>query len=134
MGVRVGIDVVDMRRIEALVDRYSETELGALFTSSERRSAARAPRRHQHYAVCFAAKEAVGKALGVGLAGIDWCDIEARPERSSLRVALTGAAAARAAALDVDEWHASFAVAAPVVVVQVVAHVAGAGWAPTWAS
>jgi holo-[acyl-carrier protein] synthase len=32
---------------------------------------------HQFYALCFATKEAVGKALGTGLAGIGWNEIEA---------------------------------------------------------
>jgi holo-[acyl-carrier protein] synthase len=118
---QVGIDLVDVRRIGALVDRYSESELGAVFTASERERAARAARRDEHYAVCFAAKEAVGKALGTGLAGIEWCDIEAEPEGRGLHVTLAGAAAARAEALRLREWQASYAVSPPLVLVQVVA-------------
>ncbi|HEY7200063.1 MAG TPA: 4'-phosphopantetheinyl transferase superfamily protein [Candidatus Dormibacteraeota bacterium] len=122
MGVRVGIDVVDVRRIGALVDRYSEGELAAVFTAGERERAARAGagRRAAHLAVCFGAKEAAGKALGTGLAGIDWCDVEARAEGSRLSVAMRGAAAERSASLGVGEWQASYAVADAMVVVQVV--------------
>ena len=72
---------------EAMAE-LSPTELGLLFTRGEREAADRAREPHRHYAVCFAAKEAVGKALGVGLGGIDWPDVETVIEGPSLRLRL----------------------------------------------
>jgi holo-[acyl-carrier protein] synthase len=116
----LGIDVVDVTRIGRMVDRYSGWELGTVFTPSERADAARARNRSRHYAVCFGAKEAVGKALGVGLSEIEWCDVEADVGRSMLGLRLDGRAAQLALQRGVEFWASSFAAWDHHVFVQVV--------------
>jgi holo-[acyl-carrier protein] synthase len=118
-GPRLGVDLADVGRVAALVDRFDDRELGLLFAPGERAAARRARDPHRHYAVCLAAKEAVGKALGVGLAGFDWPDIEAGIEGRALRLRLTGGAALLAGR---THWTASYACWDGLVLVQV------AGW------
>jgi holo-[acyl-carrier protein] synthase len=90
-----------------------------VFTPGEREAARRASDPHRHYAVCLAAKEAVGKALGVGLARMDWADVEAIVEGRALRLRLTGLAAALARRRGPADWTASFACWDGLVLVQV---------------
>jgi holo-[acyl-carrier protein] synthase len=115
---RLGLDLADVRRVGALVDRARDGELGLVFTARERQAARRSRDRHRHLALCLAAKEAVGKALGVGLAGFDWPDVEATVEGRALRLALTGRAAALAGNARLS---ASFACWDGLVLVQVAA-------------
>jgi holo-[acyl-carrier protein] synthase len=75
----------------------------------------------------FAAKEAVAKALGVGLRimahdGIHWRDVETLPDaRGKPTLRLHGRAAARAAALGLSEWSISLSHGRDVAVAFVVA-------------
>ena len=115
----LGIDLAEVSRVAALVERFDDRELAMLFAPAERDAARRARDRHRHYAVCLAAKEAVGKALGVGLAGFDWPDVETVIEGRALRVRLSGRAALLAGR---TRWSASFACWDGLVLVHV------AGW------
>jgi holo-[acyl-carrier protein] synthase len=70
MIIGIGNDIVDIRRIEAVIARHGERFLERVFTAAER---ARAERRTERlraatYAKRFAAKEAASKALGTGFA------------------------------------------------------------------
>lgn len=100
MILGIGSDIIDIRRIERVMERHGERFLARIFTDIER---ARAERRGQPaaraatYAKRFAAKEACSKALGTGLRrGVWWRDMGVvnlaggRPT-----VALTGGALAR---------------------------------------
>lgn len=118
----LGIDLADVRRVGAIVERSGDGELGLVFTRAEREAAGRVRDPHRHFAVCLAAKEAVGKALGVGLAGIDWPDVESVVEGRALRVRLSGRAALLAGLQRRSRWTASFASWDGLVLVQV------AGW------
>ncbi len=69
----VGIDVVEIARVERAVKRFGERFLERVFTPSERQYCALRP---SHLAARFAAKEAAAKALGTGLVGLKWTDIE----------------------------------------------------------
>jgi holo-[acyl-carrier protein] synthase len=61
-----------------------------------------------HYALRFAAKEAVLKALGTGFRGMRFCDVEVGREQSGRPVPiLSGRAAERAEELGVVEMHLS---------------------------
>jgi holo-[acyl-carrier protein] synthase len=77
MIVGIGTDMVDTRRIEKLLTRFSTRFTEKVFTPAERVYC-----MAQHYPAAafakrFAAKEAALKALGTGLrAGITWQDIE----------------------------------------------------------
>ena len=77
MIVGTGIDVIEIGRVERALRRSGERFARRVFAGSEI-SDCRA-RRHSgpHFAVRFAAKEAVMKALGTGWAGgVRWVDIE----------------------------------------------------------
>jgi holo-[acyl-carrier protein] synthase len=80
MILGLGSDIVDIRRIEATLDRFGEKFLARIFTDAER---VRAERRAENprvragtYAKRFAAKEAASKALGTGFRhGVFWRDL-----------------------------------------------------------
>ena len=74
--VRVGVDIVSVPRLARLVtDHPGITE--ELFTSTEIAYCEGKKRRMEHLAARFAAKEAVLKALGTGLASrMSWSDVE----------------------------------------------------------
>jgi holo-[acyl-carrier protein] synthase len=81
MILGIGNDIIDIRRIEASLDRFGERFVARIFTPTERaRSERRTTGRHNpraaSYAKRFAAKEACAKALGTGLRrGVFWRDM-----------------------------------------------------------
>jgi holo-[acyl-carrier protein] synthase len=74
----VGVDIVEIERIDAAVQRWGEKFLQRVFTPQE---VAYCHGRVPELAVRFAAKEAVMKALGTGVRGIGWREIEVLPMR-----------------------------------------------------
>jgi holo-[acyl-carrier protein] synthase len=93
----VGVDLVDVPRIARLASRPEE--LSFILTADELAYCTGRQRPAEHVAARFAAKEAVLKALGTGLAhGIRWTDVEiVRTGPGRPQVALHGRAAAIAA-------------------------------------
>jgi holo-[acyl-carrier protein] synthase len=76
MILGIGSDLVDVRRIEKVIERHGDRFLDRIFTTAERAKAERRARRAETYAKRFAAKEACAKALGTGLrAGVFWRDM-----------------------------------------------------------
>src|SRR5436305_4494218 len=76
MILGVGLDLVDVRRIERTIERHGERFLARIFTAAERAKADGRARPAETYAKRFAAKEACAKALGTGLrAGVFWRDM-----------------------------------------------------------
>jgi holo-[acyl-carrier protein] synthase len=75
--VGLGIDLCDIRRIEASLDRWGERFTGRVFTPIERALCDRRRNRAACYAKRFAVKEAAAKALGTGVprAGVHWTHI-----------------------------------------------------------
>jgi holo-[acyl-carrier protein] synthase len=101
MIIGIGNDLIDIRRVEKVMERHGERFLERIFTTAER---ARAERRKANarnyvatYAKRFAAKEACSKALGTGIRqGVWWRDmgvVNLPGGRPSM--ALTGGALAR---------------------------------------
>jgi holo-[acyl-carrier protein] synthase len=77
MIIGSGVDVVEIARIERVLGERGDRFERRVFTPSEIESCRRAGRPASHYAVRFAAKEAVMKAVGTGWArGVRWVDIE----------------------------------------------------------
>ncbi len=76
--VEVGIDVIEIERIAAVLDKHGERFLKRIFTPRERE---RYGQRPAELAARFAAKEATMKALGTGIRGVRWRDIETLPNR-----------------------------------------------------
>ncbi|MBI2890789.1 MAG: holo-ACP synthase [Nitrospirae bacterium] len=78
----MGVDLVEVGRVDRLLKRYKERFLQRVFTTGERQYAARKAHTAEHLAGRFAAKEAFVKALGTGLRqGIVWTDVEVVREK-----------------------------------------------------
>lgn len=83
MILGIGNDLVDIRRIEKLLEQFGERFEQRIFTSAELALAnARKDAKVATLAKRFAAKEACLKALGEGLSGIRWTDMEVTRESS----------------------------------------------------
>jgi holo-[acyl-carrier protein] synthase len=77
MIVGVGIDVVEVARIQRMITRYGERALSRLFTAAEVETCAERVDRADCLAARFAAKEAALKALGSGKTSeMRWLDLE----------------------------------------------------------
>lgn len=103
--LRVGLDVVDIRRVSESLERFGSRFMKRLFSDDEISYAlhgqGNAPQR---LAARFAAKEAAIKAFNLGEAGIGWRDIEVRRmSDGACELALHGKAAAQASKLGVCE-------------------------------
>ncbi|MEA2269884.1 MAG: holo-[acyl-carrier protein] synthase [Solirubrobacteraceae bacterium] len=96
-AISVGVDIVDVPRIERVLGRDLAAE--RLLTAAELEYCRARPAVAEHVAARFAAKEAVLKALGTGLShGLRWTDVEVLNEpHGQPRVRLHRAAAALAA-------------------------------------
>ncbi|HEY7727848.1 MAG TPA: holo-ACP synthase [Candidatus Eisenbacteria bacterium] len=73
--VWVGVDIVEVRRIGAAIERWGSRFLDKIFTPGEIAYCRGKAREVESFAVRFAAKEAFAKALKVGKAGI-WREVE----------------------------------------------------------
>lgn len=77
MIIGIGTDLCDIRRIEALLDKFGERFTKKTFTKGERERADSVSTRGSSYAKRFAAKEAVAKALaGKNTGALSWQDVE----------------------------------------------------------
>lgn len=105
-----GVDLVEVRRLAAAVERRGQRFLERVFTARELAEARGGAARYQSLAGRFAAKEAVLKALGTGLRACRWRDVEvARGPGGRPEVALRGSLARRARAAGVERVHLSIA-------------------------
>lgn len=71
----IGTDVVEITRVERLIDRFGQAFLDRIFTASEQRAGDLRRNRGRFYAMRFAAKEAAWKALATRHKGIGWHDL-----------------------------------------------------------
>ena len=104
----VGVDIIEIDRVEAALGRFGARFLGRVYTAVE---VAFCHGRAHELAARFAAKEAVMKALGTGARGVAWREIEVLPNhRGKPLVYLYGRAKERAeriglGGLDVSMSH-----------------------------
>jgi len=77
VSLRVGVDLIEIERIRRALGRHESAFRERCFTDAERAYCDAKPNPPQHYAGRFAAKEAVGKALGCGVY-FTWKEIEIR--------------------------------------------------------
>lgn len=76
MIIGIGSDIIDIRRVEKVIERHGERFLSRIFTDVERARAERRAKSIDTYAKRFAAKEACSKALGTGIRqGVWWRDM-----------------------------------------------------------
>ena len=77
MIVGLGLDIAEIDRVRAAIERRGESLLKRLFTPAEIAYCESHRDRYERYAGRFAAKEAAMKALGTGWRrGVRWVDIE----------------------------------------------------------
>jgi len=106
-GIRHGVDLVSVERFREALERTEGFE-ERVFTERERAYCRRQAHPAIHFAARFAAKEALLKALGTGLAGIGLHtglhEVEVVKESGGApRLVLTGRAAKTAATLGAGE-------------------------------
>jgi holo-[acyl-carrier protein] synthase len=94
---RVGVDIIEIDRIDQALQRFGQRFLSRIYTEPELMICQERP---HSLAVRFAAKEAVMKALGTGIKGVSWKEIEilAKPSGEPL-VRLNGKAKMKASSL-----------------------------------
>ena len=122
LPLAVGVDLVEISRIARALQRWGDRFLERVYTPAE---IARCRGRVPELAVRFAAKEAVSKALGVGIwwrGGIGWQDAETLSDPlGKPEVILHGRALARARALGLDQWAISLSHSDEMAIAMVVA-------------
>jgi holo-[acyl-carrier protein] synthase len=110
VGLSVGVDVVELERLQRAVDRFGDRFLARVYTEEE---LVYARRRLPELAARFAAKEAVSKALGVGMRhlsaqGIGWHEVEVLSDlRGKPVLRLSGRACQLANEQGLCEWAVS---------------------------
>lgn len=114
----VGVDVIEIDRIADVIARHGDRFLARIYTDDE---VTHCRGRVSELAARFAAKEAVMKALGTGVRGISWREIEILPNRRGKPLVFLYDKAARRAAeielrgLEISLTHSrQFAVASVV--------------------
>lgn len=102
--VAIGADLVDIDRIRQVIERQPRF-VERVFTADERAYCLRRTDPAERFAARFAAKEAVLKALGTGLGGADFDDIEVvRLDSGQPTLRIRGRARERAEELGIDSW------------------------------
>jgi holo-[acyl-carrier protein] synthase len=77
MIVGTGIDITEVKRIAAAIERYGERFLNRVYTPREIAYCRPKRNANERFAARFAAKEAAMKAIGTGLRqGVTWHDVE----------------------------------------------------------
>ncbi len=126
MIVGLGVDIVEIERMKLALTRHPRMK-ERCFSEAERAYCDGRSRPEVHYALRFAAKEAVLKAIGTGFSGMRFTDIEvARDERGRPVPVMHGGAAEAARALGVVEMHLSLSFTHSTAVASAVALSAGA--------
>ena len=96
-----GVDIIEIKRVEKVAFSYGDRFLKRIYTDGEiEYCRGRAPQ----LASRFAAKEAVMKALGTGIRGVGWRDVEiARKRGMAPHIKLHGRAKKRASQIGLKE-------------------------------
>src|SRR3954463_15557664 len=109
MIVGTGVDIAEVPRIQASIERFGERFLRRVFTDGEIKYCDSKVNKAERYAARFAAKEAALKAIGTGLHhGISWREVEVtRMPGGRPTIAFHGVAAGFAAKLGMKRAHLS---------------------------
>jgi len=104
----MGVDLAEVGRIRAAIERHGETFLRRVYTVAEREYCERFRNKYERFAGRFAAKEAAMKALGTGWRGVAFREISVRRDpRGKPRLELSGRALERAERLRVRSMEVS---------------------------
>ena len=111
VNIAVGIDIIEVGRVRRVFERHGERFLQRVYTEKEVQQCRRAGGvRATRLAGRFAAKEAISKALGTGLHGVAWREMEIVQLRSGRpTVTLHGNAKRRAELLGLSAFDVSIA-------------------------
>ena len=122
MIVAIGIDLVEIARIEEVFARRGDRFRARVFTDGEISYCEARASRLASYAARFAAKEAAMKALGTGWSdGVSWKDIEVvRGANEAPEVQLHGRALERMREIGASSAHVSLSHSANLAIAQVV--------------
>ncbi len=72
----IGCDLIEVERIQGVLERHGDRFLHRVFTEEERAYCATLKHPHKHYAARWAAKEAVSKTFTTGIGShLDWTSI-----------------------------------------------------------
>lgn len=75
--IRVGIDLVEVERVQRLIEKWGDRFRARVFTDGEIGFSETLKNKYQSYASRFCAKEALLKAIGTGVShGVRWKDME----------------------------------------------------------
>ena len=119
MPTSIGVDIIEIQRIAAAVERWQHKFLDRIFTQAELRYCRG---RIPELAARFAGKEAISKALGTGIRGLAWRDMEILPDPlGKPLVTLHGRARARAVAIGLEQFAVSLSHSRDYAVAMVVA-------------
>jgi holo-[acyl-carrier protein] synthase len=120
--VGTGIDIVEVPRIAAAVERFGERFLNRVFTASEISYCQSKQNATERFAARFAAKEAGFKAIGTGWRhGVTWQDVEVGREPGGRpSICYSGKAAEFAAKLGVRRASLSLSHTAEQAIAQVI--------------
>jgi holo-[acyl-carrier protein] synthase len=120
MIIGIGVDIIEISRIQKSVERYGESFLRKLFTASEIRYCSSKVFPAQHYAARFAAKEAFAKAISTGWSGdFEWKNVEVKNDavgKPSFELYGKTAEAMKGSAVFLSMSHSDDAVVAFVVI------------------
>jgi holo-[acyl-carrier protein] synthase len=101
MTQHIGVDIVEIKRIQKVIAHWKDRFLKRVFTPKE---LSLYSQRNSSLAVRFAAKEAVLKSLGACDSGISWQDIEVLAETNGKPIInLSGKARMTAQQLSIKE-------------------------------
>ena len=122
MIVGTGVDIVEVPRVAAALDRFGQRFLKRIFTDAEIRYCESKANRIERYAARFAAKEAAMKAIGTGWRhGVRWQDFEVRRQPGGRPIlAFFGKAAEFAAALGMVRSNISLSHTAATAIAEVI--------------
>ena len=109
MIIGTGVDLVEIVRFRKVIERLKDRFLLRVFTPGEQQFCLQHRDPAPHFAVRFAAKEALFKALGTGWAkGVTWLDVEVQRERQDApKMALYGEAQKLSIELGAHKVHLS---------------------------
>ena len=105
-----GVDLIEVARIADMLEKHGDTFVTRCFTEREQElsNVSSEATRAQRYAVRYAAKEAVLKALGTGLSGgIEWINVSVDRQEGPPQIILSGEASRIADAQGISTWVVS---------------------------
>ena len=109
MAVGIGVDIIEIERVEQVIEKRGDRFLEKVFTPQEIAYCRTKKSPAASFAARFAAKEAAFKALGTGWAkGVTWKDVEVvRIPPGAPQIRLRGRALRFAERKQIRQWHLS---------------------------